>query len=621
MQTRIAALFLCLYLCATHANAALELAPGMDQVPLDGKLQYLEDRSRKLTLGDLTNDAVNYRFNPSPAHQSLNFGYSASAYWLRLPVHADQDAAREWLLEFAYPSLDSVEVFAPDGKGGYRQMQSGDHQPFSARPYPHRNLVFPVTLQPGKELTLYVRITSAGNLTMPATLWTPEALHQNDLQTYPLFALYYGALAALAIYNLLLFFLIRDRRHVEYAAFAGCMIIAQASLNGFGNQFLWQEYPVWGNGVFPAAMGATGFFGALFTRSFLETRRTAPGLDKLILACVAWFAIAAIGPFVFPYRLAAINVSLSGIAFSVLAVAGGVLCLMRNGPGARFFLIAWALLLVGVAVTGARNFGWLPTNDLTSYALQIGSALEMLLLSSALADRINSMRKEKEGAQADSLAVQRSMVEALQQSELELEDRVALRTRELADANIRLQESEEALRHLAYHDNLTGLANRALMEDRITQAIEHAKRYDFVVAVLLVDLDRFKPINDSFGHSAGDEVLKAIGRRLRDCVRASDTVARIGGDEFVAVLDQLQAPDDAARVAQTISRALSEPFMVEGRALGISASIGLALYPAHGSDAQSLIRYADKAMYVAKSEAKTSGTYVDSTVPPVLPTT
>ncbi|HEY5929507.1 MAG TPA: GGDEF domain-containing protein, partial [Burkholderiales bacterium] len=142
-----------------------------------------------------------------------------------------------------------------------------------------------------------------------------------------------------------------------------------------------------------------------------------------------------------------------------------------------------------------------------------------------------------------------------------------------------------------------------------------------VVAVLLVDLDRFKPINDSFGHSAGDEVLKAIGRRLRDCVRASDTVARIGGDEFVAVLDQLQAPDDAARVAQTISRALSEPFMVEGRALGISASIGLALYPAHGSDAQSLIRYADKAMYVAKSEAKTSGTYVDSTVPPVLPTT
>ena len=619
MHCRILALLLCLLLPAVAAQAALQLEPGAGHVPLAGMLQYLEDPSRQLVLEDFTNPAVNYRFNPAPAHESLNFGYSSSAFWLRLPLQAGQGAAREWMLEFAYPSLDNVEVFVPDGKGGYGRLQAGDHQPFSARPYPHRNLVFPFTLAPGKEQMIYARVTSNGNLTMPVTLWTPEALHQNDLRTYPLFALYYGGLGALAAYNLLLFFLIRDRRHVEYAAFAGCMIIAQASLNGFGNQFLWPESPVWANGVFPAAMAATGLFGALFTRSFLETRRTAPGLDKLIIVCVAWFAIAAIGSFVFPYRMAAINVSLSGITFSLLAVAGGVLCLMRNGPGARFFLIAWALLLVGAAVTGARNFGWLPTNDLTSYAMQIGSALEMLLLSSALADRINSMRKEKERAQADSLAVQHAMVEALQRSELELEDRVAQRTRELADANTRLQESEEALRHLAYHDNLTGLANRALMEDRITQAIEHAKRYDFVVAVLLVDLDRFKPINDSFGHSAGDEVLKAIARRLKDCVRASDTVARIGGDEFVAVLDQLQGPDDAARVAKTISRSLGEPFMVQGRALGISASIGLALYPAHGSDATSLIQHADKAMYVAKSEARASGAYPDNTIPPVLP--
>lgn len=616
MHCRIFALFLCLFVPAAQAQAALQLGPGVDHVPLAGKLQYLEDPGRQLTLEDLTNPAVNYRFKPSAPNENLNFGYSASAYWLRLPLQAGKGAAREWLLEFAYPSLDSVEVFVPDGKGGYGRIQAGDHQPFSARPYPHRNLVFPLALVPGQEQTLYVRVTSDGNLTLPAALWTPQALHRNDLSTYPLFALYYGALGALAIYNLLLYFLIRDRRHVLYTAFAGCMIVGQASLNGFSNQFLWPEFPVWGNGVFPAAMAATGFFGALFTRSFLETRRTAPGLDRLILFCVAWFAVAAIGPFVFPYRLAAINVSLSGITFSLLAVTGGVLCLLRNGPGARFFLTAWALLLIGVAVTGARNFGWLPTNDLTSYAMQIGSALEMLLLSSALADRINSMRKEKERAQADSLAVQQSMVEALKRSETELEDRVAMRTRELADANLRLQESEEALRHLAYHDNLTGLANRALMEDRITQAIEHARRYDFVVAVLLVDLDRFKPINDSFGHSAGDEVLKAIGRRMRECVRASDTVARIGGDEFVAVLDQLQGPEDAARVAKTISRALGEPFLVQGHALGITASIGLALYPDHAADAHSLIKHADKAMYAAKSQARANGAGADNLVSP-----
>ena len=599
------------------APAAVQIGPGMDQVPLQGRLQYLEDPSGELTLAELTNPQVHYRFLASPRHASLNFGYSSSVYWLKLPLAVEKGAQRDWLLEMAYPSLDHVEVFVPDARGGYHRLLSGDHQPFSERPYPHRNLVFPLSLVPDREQTILVRVASEGNLTLPATLWTPEALHQSDLHTYPLFALYYGALGALAAYNLFLFFLVRDRRYVFYVAFAGCMIVGQASLNGFGNQFLWPESPVWGNGIFPAAMAATGFFGALFTRSFLETRRTAPDLDRLILICVAWFAMAAIGPFVMPYRLAAINVSLSGIVFSVLAVAGGVLCLLRNGPGARFFLVAWALLLVGVAVTGARNFGWLPTNELTSHAMQIGSALEMLLLSSALADRINTMRKEKERAQADSLLVKQSMVVALQRSEQDLEVRVALRTRELADANTRLLESEEALRHLAYHDNLTGLANRALMEDRITQAIEHAKRYDFVVAVLLVDLDRFKPINDSFGHSAGDEVLKAISQRLRECVRASDTVARIGGDEFVAVLDQLQGAEDAARVAKTIARALSEPFRVQGHAVGISASIGLALYPTHASDAQSLIQHADKAMYVAKSEAR--ATQRDLTLPPMRP--
>ncbi len=195
----------------------------MDQVPLAGKLQYLEDPSRKLTLGDFTNDAVNYRFNPSPAHQSLNFGYSASAYWLRLPIHAGQGAAREWLLEFAYPSLDSVEVFAPDGKGGYLlrlQRPPAVQCPALSAPEPG----VPGDPAAGEELTLYVRITSAGNLTMPAPCGRPKPCTRTTCRPIRSPAPYYGALAALAIYNLLLFFLIRDRRHAEYAAFAGCMI-------------------------------------------------------------------------------------------------------------------------------------------------------------------------------------------------------------------------------------------------------------------------------------------------------------------------------------------------------------------------------------------------------------
>jgi two-component system, sensor histidine kinase LadS len=143
----------------------------------------------------------------------------------------------------------------------------------------------------------------------------------------------------------------------------------------------------------------------------------------------------------------------------------------------------------------------------------------------------------------DALDAHREVVTTMQRTEQELEGRVSERTRELADANARLRESQQALHHLAYHDNLTGLANRALMDDRIAQAIERARRNLSMVAVLLVDLDRFKPINDSYGHATGDEVLKSIATRLKDCVRGSDTVARIGGDEFVVVLDTLRSTD------------------------------------------------------------------------------
>ncbi len=145
------------------------------------------------------------------------------------------------------------------------------------------------------------------------------------------------------------------------------------------------------------------------------------------------------------------------------------------------------------------------------------------------------------------------------------------------------------------------------MDDRIAQAIERARRNLTMVAVLLVDLDRFKPINDSYGHAIGDEVLKSIATRLKDCVRSSDTVARIGGDEFVVVLDTLRSTDHADRVADSIAASLAKPFPVPGGQIVIGASVGLALYPVHGTDAQSLIKKADQAMYQAKITGHQNG--------------
>lgn len=159
----------------------------------------------------------------------------------------------------------------------------------------------------------------------------------------------------------------------------------------------------------------------------------------------------------------------------------------------------------------------------------------------------------------------------------------------------------DQVRHLAHHDPLTGLPNRALLYDRINQMLLQARREERPVAALFVDLDYFKDVNDLFGHAAGDLMLQTVAGRLKGCVREADTVARLGGDEFV-VVSSLQQAGDAAGVAEKIAAALARPFIIHERELYISASVGISLSPGDGDDVETLIVNADLAMYQAKQE-------------------
>jgi diguanylate cyclase (GGDEF)-like protein/hemerythrin-like metal-binding protein/PAS domain S-box-containing protein len=164
--------------------------------------------------------------------------------------------------------------------------------------------------------------------------------------------------------------------------------------------------------------------------------------------------------------------------------------------------------------------------------------------------------------------------------------------------------AEDEIRHLAFYDALTDLPNRMLLDDRLQQALVAAKRDDARIALLFLDLDKFKPINDSYGHDVGDQLLKDAARRILACVRESDTVARIGGDEFIVLLRTVEDTRDALAVAEKIRVALNQPFALKGHRLEVSSSIGLALYPAHGNDAFALSKNADIAMYQAKNAGR-----------------
>jgi diguanylate cyclase (GGDEF)-like protein/PAS domain S-box-containing protein len=211
----------------------------------------------------------------------------------------------------------------------------------------------------------------------------------------------------------------------------------------------------------------------------------------------------------------------------------------------------------------------------------------------------------------DDVTARREAADAVRRARDELEVRVLERTAELAGANALLQgeiverrQAEARVHHMAYHDSLTGLPNRALLSDRLERAMLAAQRSGRKLAVMFIDLDRFKTINDSLGHLTGDHLLKGVASRLCRAVRASDTVARLGGDEFVVLVPGICAADECIHVAEKMIDALATPFPFEGRMLHITPSIGICLHPDDGADVETLMRHADAAMYHAKASGR-----------------
>lgn len=361
-----------------------------ERLVLGPHYQYLEDPDGTLELDAIISSE---RFQALDLGGDPNLGYDSSVWWVKVPLFSGQGGKR--LLELPFPTLDEVRVSLVDRASGLPlyQASAGDLRPFTERPIEHHNFVFPLPLPAGKSVDLYLRLENQGSLTLGTQLWQPEAFQRQTAKSDLALGLYFGILLALLAYNGLLYLSLRDPPYLWYLLFVVSMALGQGAWTGLFFAQLWPQWPAWGNLATVMGFNLTGLFGAIFSRTFLDTRRYAPWADRILLLWAVIFgALASVAPWS-PPQFNAMATSIAGLLFPAFAVGAGVQG-WRNGViSARFFLIAWTILLVGTALLGARNLGLVPTSFLTRYAMQIGSALEMLLLSFALAERITELRR------------------------------------------------------------------------------------------------------------------------------------------------------------------------------------------------------------------------------------
>ena len=275
--------------------------------------------------------------------------------------------------------------------------------------------MIPLNLEPDTVSTLYLRVASQGNVSAPTTLWQPNALWKNDQKTYSIFSLYFGLLIGLVAYNLLLFLAVRDRAYLIYVAFAAFVGLSQAANAGLGAQFLWPDALWWNNKSINVAYAVSGTFGVWFARTFLSSRQKLPRLDRLMRWQVWLWAATIFMTLLLPHRVAVLAVTGLALVGVLTIVLAGAVSIWHRHPGAQYFGLAWGAFLSGIVILSVHNYGMLPSNPFTANAMLIGSALEMVLLSFALADRINVTRMEKEAAQAQ-VASEHAVVLALRQS-------------------------------------------------------------------------------------------------------------------------------------------------------------------------------------------------------------
>ena len=378
--------------------SAIEFDEDTGTLPLGRAVQVFEDVTGEATIDQVSAPATAALFRAVGA-DTLNAGYSRSAFWLKLDLQfrpKRPDVQRDWLLELAYPPMDHVDLFTADASGRFRvAWQTGDMLPFSSRQIEQNNYLFTLDLPANQVQTVYLRLTSQGSIQAPLALWSSHAYIEAQPARIYVLGLIYGMLLGMLVYNLFIYLSVRDTSYLYYILYIASFGLYQISVNGAGIEFLWPNNPWWANAATPFLVGASVLFASQFSRHFLQTPTWGRWLDRLLVLMMASAAVVMVLAVAAGYGLALRLATGLVLLFTLVMVATGITAWLHGLRVARYFVIAWSVFLTGGLINAFMLLGYLPNNFLTMYSSQIGSVLEVALLSLALADRINMMRDQQ----------------------------------------------------------------------------------------------------------------------------------------------------------------------------------------------------------------------------------
>jgi PAS domain S-box-containing protein len=361
--------------------------------PLGKHLDILEDPEGTLSLKQVRSEPFAAKFVKNH-QQNPTFGFTSSVYWIRFSINRDRSVVHHWLLEIGYPLFDHISIYFPAENGGYLEKKAGDLLPFNEREIINRNFIFNVPPSAFNSQPIYLRFQTESTMNIPLTLWSEKAFANKDHNAQLGLGIYYGFILVMILYSALMWATIRDNNYFFYLFFIVNLGLFQLTMNGSAYEYFWPSLTWWNNYSVPVFVALSALGVGMFTRSFLITRKYTPKIDKVIILLNYLCLFPPLAALTGYYSIAIKTSSLLALILMITSFLSGILCFRQGYSPALNFMLAWAMFFVGVIISALRAFGILPANFVTLYGPQYGSSLTMLLLTLALANRLNIMQAQ-----------------------------------------------------------------------------------------------------------------------------------------------------------------------------------------------------------------------------------